>query len=181
MLISFRRLREIDPEAFVHDIGRLNLITDLSDALDCLVTQYNDGLRSLIDKHAPVFTKNVVLRPWITEATRQTKRAKRHAERTWLKRRLTVHLQLYRDKRRQHNYLLASERTLYVSTKVADCRGDSKNLFSLVNCLMGTQTTRAVPNGDSDAVAAAELANFVETKLSQIRFGLDTAADDAGL
>jgi hypothetical protein len=96
MPISFRRLRDIDPEAFVHDIERLNLITDPSDALDCLVTQYNDG-RSLIDKHAPVITKNVVLRPsapWITEATRQTERAKRRAERTWLKRRLTVHLEL---------------------------------------------------------------------------------------
>ncbi len=46
---------------------------------------------------------------------------------------------------------------------------------------MGTQTTRAVPNRDSDAVAAAELANFFETKVSQIRFGLDTAADDTGL
>jgi hypothetical protein len=46
---------------------------------------------------------------------------------------------------------------------------------------MGTQTTRAVPNRDSDAVAAAELANFFEAKVSQIRFGLDTAADDVGL
>ncbi len=130
-----------------------------------------NGLRSLIDKHAPVVTKNVVLRPsapWITEATRQTKRAKRHAERTWQKCRLIVHLELCRDKRRQHNYLLASERTSYVSTKVAHCRGDSKNLFSLVNSLMGTQTNRAVPNRDSDAVAAAELANFFETKVSQI-------------
>ena len=183
--ISFRRLRGIDSGAFVHDIERLNLITDPSDALDCLVAQYNDGLRSLIDKHAPVVTKNVVLRPsapWITEATRLTKRAKRRAERTWLKRRLTVHLELYRDKRRQHNYLLASERTSYVSAKVADCRGDSRKLFSLVNSLMGTQTTRAAPNTVSDAAAAAaELANFFETKVSRIRFGLDTAADDAGL
>ncbi len=90
----------------------------------------------LIDKHAPIVTKSVVLRPtapWITEATRQTKRAKRHAERTWMKRKLTFHLELYRDKRRQHNYLLASERTSYVSKKVADCRGDSKKLFTLVN------------------------------------------------
>jgi hypothetical protein len=64
---------------------------------------------------------------------------------------------------------------------VADCRGYSKKLFSLVNSLMGTQTARAVPNRYSDAVAAAELANFFETKVSQIRFGLGTAADDAGL
>jgi hypothetical protein len=46
---------------------------------------------------------------------------------------------------------------------------------------MGTQTTRAVPKRDFDAVAAAELANFFETKVSQIRLELDTATDDAGL
>jgi hypothetical protein len=46
---------------------------------------------------------------------------------------------------------------------------------------MGTQTTRAVSNKDADAVAAAELANFFEAKVSQIRFGLDTTADDVGL
>jgi hypothetical protein len=99
-----------------------------------------------------------------------------------MKRKLTVHLELYRDKRRQHNYLLTSERTSYVSTKVADSRGDSKKLFSLVNSLMGTQTNRAVPNRDSDAVAAAKLANFFETKVyAQIHSSLDSAADDAGL
>jgi hypothetical protein len=42
MPISFRRLRDIDPEAFVHDIERLIIITDPSNALDGLVAQYND-------------------------------------------------------------------------------------------------------------------------------------------
>jgi hypothetical protein len=94
---------------------------------------------------------------------------------------LTVHLELYHEKRRQHNYLLASDRTSYVSTKVADCRGDSKKLFSLVNYLNGTQTTRAVPNRDSEAVATAKLANLFEAKVSQIRYSLDSTADDASL
>jgi hypothetical protein len=61
MAISFRRLRRIDPESFARDIERLDLITGSSDALNCLVSQYNDGIFSLIDKHAPVVTKNVVL------------------------------------------------------------------------------------------------------------------------
>jgi hypothetical protein len=63
--ISLRWVRDINPEAFVHDIERLNLITDPFDALDCLVPQYNNGLRSLIKKHAPIVTKNVVLCPSI--------------------------------------------------------------------------------------------------------------------
>jgi hypothetical protein len=61
MPISFWRLCDIDQEGFVQGIERLNLITDPSDVLDCLVTQYNDVLRSLIGKHSPVVTKNVVL------------------------------------------------------------------------------------------------------------------------
>jgi hypothetical protein len=80
MMISFRRLRRIDPESSIRDIERLDLITGPSDALDCLVSKYIDGLFSLIDKQAPVVTKNVVLRPaapWITDATRQTKREMR--------------------------------------------------------------------------------------------------------
>ena len=182
MAIYFRHLRRINAESFARDFERLDFITGPSDALSCLVSQYNDGLLSLIDRHALVVTKNVVLRPaepWKTDATRQTKREMRHAERIRMKRKLTVHLELYRDKRRQHNYRLASERTCYVSTKVADCCSDSRKLFSLVNSLMGTQTTRSVPKRDSDAAAATELANFFDN-VSGIRSSLDSA-DDAGL
>ena len=73
--ISFRRLHTIDPDAFAADFDRLSLIIDPSDNLDELVRQYNDDLRSLIDIHAPLVTKTVVLRPsapWISETTRLT-------------------------------------------------------------------------------------------------------------
>ena len=59
-------------------------ITNPSENLDFLVTQYNSDLRSLIDKHTPLVNKNVVLRPfapWIGDDIRQSKREMRHAER----------------------------------------------------------------------------------------------------
>ena len=136
--ISFRRLHIIDPDAFAADFDRLSLIIDPSDNLDELVRQYNDDLRSLIDIHAPLVTKTVVLRPsapWISETTRLTKREKRHAERKWMKHRIHVYLEIYRDRRRRHNNLLTKERPHYVSSKVNECRGDSKKLFSLVGSL----------------------------------------------
>ncbi len=182
--LSFRRLRDVDPDAFATDIDSLSILTNPSDTLDCLVTQYNDGLRSLIDRHAPLVTKNVVLRPsapWIGDSIRQSKREMRRAERIWKKHRLSVYREIYRDRRRRHNNLLTSERSSYVSSKVAECSGDSKKLFSLVNSLMGTPTTPAAPKRDSDAIAAAEIADFYDAKIIKIRSGLDAAAADAGL
>ena len=192
--ISFRRLRCIDPEAFVADIECLSLLTNPSENLDCLVTQYNSDLRSLIDKHAPLVNKNVVLRPfapWIGDDIRQSKREMRHAERIWTKHRLIVHYEIFREKRRRHNNLLTGARSSYVSSKVAECRGDSKKLFSLASTLMGAEVTRAASKRDSDGEAGAEIAEFCASKVegskvprlfaARIRSGLDTAADAAGL
>ena len=63
MQVRFRRLRSIDPEAFAADIDSLAITTNPSGTLDGLVTQYNDCLCSLIEKHAPLVSKTVMLRP----------------------------------------------------------------------------------------------------------------------
>ena len=60
-------------------------------------------------------------------------------------------------------------------------QGDSKKLFSLVSTLMGAEVTPAAPKRDSDADAAAEIAEFYAAKVARIRSGLDAAADAAGL
>ena len=184
MQVRFRRLRSIDPEAFAADIDSLAITTNPSGTLDGLVTQYNDCLCSLIEKHAPLVSKTVVLRPsapWISETTRQSKRAKRRAERIFSRRGLTVDLETYREARRRHSNLLANARTAYVSSKVNECGGDSKRLFSLVSSMIGSPSTRNVPKRASDSAAAAELADFFNSKVAKIRHGLDAAAIAAGL
>ncbi len=47
------------------DIRELPLLVSPSDSLDGLVQQYNDGLRSVLDNHAPLRLKKVVLRPTV--------------------------------------------------------------------------------------------------------------------
>ena len=47
------------------------LIRDSSDTLDALVGQYNDRLKCLLDKYAPVKTRTFVQRttvPWYSQA-----------------------------------------------------------------------------------------------------------------
>jgi hypothetical protein len=57
--VQTRPLKSIDPDAFLADIRELSLLVSPSDSLDGLVQQYNDGLRSVLDKHAPLRLKKV--------------------------------------------------------------------------------------------------------------------------
>ena len=50
------------------------------------------------------------------------------------------------------------------SAWVRDCRGDTKELYKLVNTLMGTTLNNPLPNHTSDKDLADEFADFVWTK-----------------
>ena len=52
--ISFRSIKKIDMEAFRLDLIDLPLITNPAAEVDGLIDQYNVGLASLLDKHAPL-------------------------------------------------------------------------------------------------------------------------------
>ena len=64
-----RSFKSIDWDTFAIDIANLPLLSAPSCDLDGLVEQYNNGLRSVLDSHAPVRTRSVTLRPvnrWMT-------------------------------------------------------------------------------------------------------------------
>jgi hypothetical protein len=61
--VLYRLLKSIDCDAVEEDILALPLLTNLETSLDGLVALYNDGLALLLDKHAPVKIKSIVLRP----------------------------------------------------------------------------------------------------------------------
>jgi len=59
------------------------LITDPSETLDTLVDLYNDSLKCLLDKHAPMKTKTFVQRailPWYNQAIQAAKRDRRRMD-----------------------------------------------------------------------------------------------------
>lgn len=63
--VTYRKLRSIDNESFRNDIKSLEIInsnviiSDIDEHLESL----NNSLASLIDKHAPLLTKQVTFRP----------------------------------------------------------------------------------------------------------------------
>ena len=87
---------------FFDELVQAQLITYSSDALDYLVDEYNDGLKCLLDKHAPLKTKTFVLCTtvqWYNHAIQQAKRDARRLERFWSRIGVVVHQQIYKEAR----------------------------------------------------------------------------------
>ena len=67
--ISFRKLRSIDINSFKQDIVKSDILHTSDNSVDRLVEAYSEGLCSLINIHAPIKTKSIVMRPscpWFT-------------------------------------------------------------------------------------------------------------------
>ena len=131
-IVSYRKLRAIDVEAFKHDIVVSSMLQTTQGNVDGLVTAFTNGLTSLIDKHAPLRTRTITERPdcpWYTDTLHEAKHLRRKLERRWKKNRLTVNHQIYRDQCIVVNKLLKQTRIAYYSEKITACAYDQKGIY----------------------------------------------------
>ncbi|XP_046650648.1 uncharacterized protein LOC124341758 [Daphnia pulicaria] len=174
-----RSLKSIDWDKFATAIANLPLLSAPSDNLDGLVEQYNNGLRAVLDLHAPVRTRTVTLRPvnrWMTSEILDTKTKLRHFERCWRSRQLAIDFEIFQTHLLTYSEMLKAARTLFFSTEVRQCRGDMRALYRLVGDLMGSTTKPSLPTRSSDQEVADDLNQFFCSKVSALtsRFHSDT-------
>jgi hypothetical protein len=115
--VLYRQLKSIDCGAVKEDIQALPLLTTPETSLDGLVAQYNDGLALLLDKHAPVKMKSIVLRPsapWINDEIREFRKQLRKAERIWRMNKLTVSFEIYKDHGNRYSVLLKKVKSVHM-------------------------------------------------------------------
>ena len=67
--VSYRKYGAVNVDDFSGELEQSQLITDSSDKQNALVDQYNDGLKCLLDKQAPVKTKTFVQRTTVPRYT----------------------------------------------------------------------------------------------------------------
>ena len=144
--LTFRKLRQINVNQFQRDIKSSSLITRPASDLEPPVEQYNNVLKELLDKHAPLTQRSITLRPytpWYDDSLRELKRRKRSCERKWVATRLEVHKQVYREA--CHDYKLALEQTKseYHKAQIDDC--ELGKLFQLVDKMMASKPKKILP------------------------------------
>ena len=62
--ISFRKTKVVDVNLLCDELSTTSVCTDSPDALNDTVKCYNSTLSAVLDRHAPLVTKFITVRPW---------------------------------------------------------------------------------------------------------------------
>ncbi len=77
---TYRKIKAIDPIAFSEDLQQSYLLQAPSTSLEELVVQYNSDLRKLLDQHAPLRKRCLIIRseaPWLNSDILEARKHRR--------------------------------------------------------------------------------------------------------
>ena len=97
--IQYRNHSAIDKDMFQADIEASTLCLDIATSAASLLDQYDNIMSALLDKHAPLQTRTITVRPkvpWFNGDINIAKQKRRHLERRWRQSRLTIHLDIFK-------------------------------------------------------------------------------------
>ena len=134
--ISYRKLKDINIESLNSDISNaFNIVDDPTTA----TLSYNETMEKLLEKHAPVLTKEFTARPntkWYNANIRKAKVVRRRLERKKNKSNLQCDIDAYRAQAKLVNYLISEAKTDFNKTEVLKSKGDIKKLFHTCKRIM---------------------------------------------
>ena len=104
-----------------------------------LYTNFDTNIRHLIDKHAPIITKTITLRPetpYYSDELRRAKCSQRKLERKWRKTNIAIDRQLYMSECSFVNSLLRRANMEYFSQRIVECGRDQRAIHKMTNKLL---------------------------------------------
>lgn len=173
-LIKCRRLKDIC--IVKTDIQNSKLFAETLDNVDDMVTQYNQVLQAVLDKHAPLKDVKIRLKrnaPWYTGELKVAKTLRRKLERRW---RTSHTLDDYVSFRKQCilvNKLLLSVKREWYRGKV-DRAQSQKELFKITQELLNDKCKSHLPPHTSEIELAERFSHFFQTKIQKIREGIES-------
>ena len=164
-------MKNIDSDQLSTDIYEIDFKTDCDD-VDIVVDNDDTVLASLLDLHAPLKSNNVTcrdLQPWMSEEILSVKLEKRKSERTWRKTKLTVHLEIFRALCLKLKTLIHVAKEKCFKKQISNCGGDQKQLFGIVNSILGRGKQIVYPQHTDSLTLASLFNNYFITKIADIR------------
>ena len=167
--VHYRKLKQIDLEVFKADISASELCNTTWSRVD-------DTLRSILDKHAPMKSKVMAVRPivsWFNDTLKKMKTKRRKLERVMIKSGLQCDKDAYRKVRDAYTALLNETRKTYYSNLIDECAGDSKKLFRIVNSLSKERQDMELPQHEEPFILANEFGDFFYKKIELVKSEID--------
>ncbi len=117
-----------------------------------LVSQCELVPAELLDKHAPIITKQVTvcpLAPWYNSKINDAKRERQCLERKYKQTGLSIHYDRYFSQCIKFNYQLFESSRSHYNRIIANHPNDQKKIFQVFNKVANTKGESPLPNYDS--------------------------------
>ncbi|KAK6181773.1 hypothetical protein SNE40_009560 [Patella caerulea] len=176
--VSYRKLRDINLTNLKSDIlndGALNKIGNFCDISDQLQI-YNTELQNIIDSHPPIVRKTLTIRPnrkWYNDSVRESKQARRKAEKVWRKSKLEIDRQIYVKARNDTNILINQTKQTFVLNRIQENNKNPKELNKIFNTMIKTSDSTVLPEHRDPKLLAESFSQFFNNKIVTIRRALD--------
>ena len=174
--VTCRKYHDIQICEFSNDLENLSVLQNPVGTTDDLVKTYNSELSKALEKHAPLQTKQLILRPnteWYTEELRMAKQDRRKSERRMRKTQLIVDIkEIYHEKCRNVGKLLFRCKKEYFTNKISEIGHDQKQLYKVTNNLLGKTKETVLPSIPDHYELANRFGDFFIGKIETIRDNL---------
>ncbi|XP_052788755.1 uncharacterized protein LOC128223518 [Mya arenaria] len=171
--VTYRNWKNVCSNEFSSDL--LNIPFDSVD-IDTLVCTFETELQNIVDKHAPVKEKTLVVRKqkaWFNDNIMKLKRTLRKAERIWRKYRQQDQFEYFKQIRSLYSYEICKQKKTVMVDKIENAKGNTKHLYRIVSELTGTKSENPMPSAVNDTTLAEQFADFFMDKIATIRNALN--------
>ncbi len=180
--IRYRKYKLIDKQTFKTDIEKVVKDSDnINDNLENLVKHYNQGLRSVLDKHAPEKECQITERnptPWTSEELRPWKKELRKLEKKMRESNLEIDKDAFKSKKNEYNEFLSKRWTDKLTKLIEDNKDNPKEMFKAIEEALNTKGDNPLPDHESDEELANEFSKEFDNKIKRIRDDLDQFKKD---
>ena len=183
--VSYRKIKSVDVDSVNADLAESDLCHNPPDDLDELVACYDSTLRAVMDKHAPVQTRTIVVRPRVPcypddiRQAGQVKKERRKAERKWRSSKLEFDLAVFKRKRSAVNNLLNKARREFYTNFIEENSGDQRRLFRASKRLLNMSRDDGLTPNLHAPTFVNDLGQYFVTKIETIQRKLDNESFDS--
>ena len=175
-LISYRKIKAIDLQVLCEEMPATKLCQDSPNTLNDLVECYNLTLASILDRHAPLLTKTLTIRPlvpWFNNEIKKARRERRKADIRWGRTRSASHFKEFKAKKNHTTHLITKARRVILKDFIDRNRFNQKNLFSGCKRLLKQVNEVPFPPFKDKLSFANQMGSLFAEKIKTIHLKLD--------
>mgnify|MGYP003547058831 FL=1 len=170
--IHYRSTKNIDLDAFKHDILTSDLYTKPASTASDLADQFSSTLSTLLDKHAPTKTKTIIDRPpnpWINPDILEAKRERSRLERRWRHTHVSDDRSRFRLQCKFVRKLINKAKSMFFSNLVTESSANPHSLWKTLNSILHRTATNSLPDQPNTLTLANAFLEFFTDKIDRIR------------